>query len=321
MYENEGIRHIEIHRKVKPDDEDEISEIDKPIQHEQLLRGDSDQVSLDSLLKAVIDINDCLNHQEEKLQIHECNVPNETSSKHKKRNDKMFPVTAVRKYNRASFSSDSDLDQSQTSSKLSSKLSAATCRSKQSMRFSPSPSKDGFTEGRKNISFSNDSVRQIDMENQRLLKEILHTKSKTLNQRKGNVGRPQSASTINRLRQQKEIDRENLRLLNRLQSVKATKALSRDNLLSDHNRNLECSSRISRSSRSRPSSAFVTRSMDTHGRSIDTFDNESILSSPSVRSIRSTSSKGTRSTSARSSRPASAKKKQITVRNVWEPGW
>ena len=102
------------------------------------------------------------------------------------------------------------------------------------------------TEPRKNISFSNDTVRKIDAENQRLLKGIIQAKAKNVSQRKSPVVRPQSASSINRLRQQKEIERENMRMLGRLQSVKPTESLSRSTLTSDHNKNEERLCRISR---------------------------------------------------------------------------
>lgn len=326
MCESEGIRHIEIHRKITDLDDDERSE--RLPHREQLLHGDSDQVSLDSLLKAVIDISDCLNHQEEKLKKHESILSQDSPGKHKSR-DRMFPVTAVRKYvNQGSpnnSSGDSDLDQSQTISELSSKLSSvSTRRSRYSTRTSPSPIKP--CDSRKNISFSNTSVRQIDMENQRLLKEILNTKPKTLSQRKGKTSRPQSASAVNRQRQQNQIERENLRLLNRLQSVKATKTLSRDKLLSEHNTNLEHSTRISKGTKSRPTSARSVCSINSRASTSMNFemDNESVLSSApsvsSIRSLRSSVSRSSRASSCKGSRPASGKKK-VTRVNVWEPGW
>lgn len=318
MLESEGIRHVEIRHKEKSsrDETDVVKESynHRPPPHTQLLHGDSDQVSLDSLLKAVLDIDDRLNEQEEKLKAHDCSAISEESSR--KKRDRRCPKTAVLKYAKEeveSSSSESELGQSQ-SSELSTKLSSTTKTKSQSRNLSAKPKSVAGSDARINLSFSNDTVRKIEQENQRLLKKIIDAKSsKTLGQ--NTRVRPQSASSINRLRQQREIERQNMHMLGRLQSVKPTKSLARNSLLTDHNRNEERVTRISKT-RSRPSSAVSTRSMSSRA---DTIDNDSVLSAASsMRSMRSTSSKVSRATSAKSSRSGSSK---VVVHRVWEPGW
>ncbi|XP_029910755.1 cilia- and flagella-associated protein 97 [Myripristis murdjan] len=96
---------------------------------------------------------------------------------------------------------------------------------------------------RKNYSFSNDEVRRIDRENQRLLRELSR-----LSSRPGStVGKkPQAAknspvvrlshSAINRQREQKRIERENLAFLKRLESVKPTPGMKCSEQLADYQR-------------------------------------------------------------------------------------
>lgn len=68
---------------------------------------------------------------------------------------------------------------------------------------------------RKNYSFTNDEVRQIDRENQRLLKELTKHSAKPRN-KSASVKKPSGStpkmyhSAINRQREQQRIDRENL---------------------------------------------------------------------------------------------------------------
>ncbi|XP_072241136.1 cilia- and flagella-associated protein 97 [Leuresthes tenuis] len=98
---------------------------------------------------------------------------------------------------------------------------------------------------RKNYSFTNDEVRRIDRENQRLLREL---------SRLSPGPRPGSAvgmkthvagssplirfshSALNRKREQQRIERENLAFLKRLESVKPTPGLKRSEQLSDYQR-------------------------------------------------------------------------------------
>lgn len=89
---------------------------------------------------------------------------------------------------------------------------------------------------RKNMSFTNDEVRKIDHENHLLLKKILD-KQAVARGEAGHLRPPaksMASSAINRLRQQKKIEAENLMLLKRIQSAKPSKELSRTHLLKSH---------------------------------------------------------------------------------------
>ncbi|XP_041789830.1 cilia- and flagella-associated protein 97 isoform X2 [Chelmon rostratus] len=98
---------------------------------------------------------------------------------------------------------------------------------------------------RKNYSFTNDEVRSIDRENQRLLRELSRLSP---GPRPGSaVGRKMRAasnsplirlshSALNRQREQQRIERENLAFLKRLESVKPTPGLKRTEQLADYQR-------------------------------------------------------------------------------------
>uniref|UniRef100_A0A3Q0SVD4 Cilia- and flagella-associated protein 97 n=1 Tax=Amphilophus citrinellus TaxID=61819 RepID=A0A3Q0SVD4_AMPCI len=98
---------------------------------------------------------------------------------------------------------------------------------------------------RKNYSFSNEEVRRIDLENQRLLRELSHLSP---GPRLGSVPvkktcRPSASpqirlthSAVNRQREQQRIERENLAFLKRLESVKPTPGLRRSEQLADYQR-------------------------------------------------------------------------------------
>ncbi|XP_008248842.1 cilia- and flagella-associated protein 97 [Oryctolagus cuniculus] len=96
---------------------------------------------------------------------------------------------------------------------------------------------------RKNYSFSREEVRQIDQENQRLLKELSRQAEKpgsknTIPRR--SVGHPPKLyhSALNRQREQQRIERENLALLKRLEAVKPTVGMKRSEQLMDYHRNM-----------------------------------------------------------------------------------
>lgn len=110
---------------------------------------------------------------------------------------------------------------------------------------------------RLNVSFSNDKVRNIDLENQRLLKEIVKNKTKMNSTKIYTPQRKVSASAVNRAKKQQAIEQENLKFLKRLQSVKPTKALAKNTLLKDHMKNVTTSGRLSRTGR--PVSAPINR--------------------------------------------------------------
>ncbi|XP_049722207.1 cilia- and flagella-associated protein 97 [Elephas maximus indicus] len=96
---------------------------------------------------------------------------------------------------------------------------------------------------RKNYSFTREEVRQIDQENQRLLKELSRQAEKpggksTIPRR--SVGHPPKLyhSAVNRQREQQRIERENLALLKRLEAVKPTVGMKRSEQLMDYHRNM-----------------------------------------------------------------------------------
>ncbi|XP_061439791.1 cilia- and flagella-associated protein 97 isoform X2 [Rhineura floridana] len=96
---------------------------------------------------------------------------------------------------------------------------------------------------RKNYSFTNEEVRQIDRENQRLLKELTkHSakpRSKSASIKKPSGPTPKMYhSAINRQREQQRIDRENLAFLKRLEAVKPTVGMRRSEQLMDYQRQM-----------------------------------------------------------------------------------
>lgn len=96
---------------------------------------------------------------------------------------------------------------------------------------------------RKNYSFTREEVRQIDRENQRLLKELSRQAEKpgsksTIPGR--SIGHPPKLyhSALNRQREQQRIERENMALLKRLEAVKPTVGMKRSEQLMDYHRNM-----------------------------------------------------------------------------------
>uniref|UniRef100_A0A3P9ML88 Cilia- and flagella-associated protein 97 n=1 Tax=Oryzias latipes TaxID=8090 RepID=A0A3P9ML88_ORYLA len=98
---------------------------------------------------------------------------------------------------------------------------------------------------RKNFSFSKDEVRRIERENQRLLQKLTHLSSDS-NQKRAvkkstsvAMNSPVSRlshSALNRQREQQRIQRENLALLKKLETVKPTPELKRSKQLADYQR-------------------------------------------------------------------------------------
>ncbi|KAM4603419.1 cilia- and flagella-associated protein 97 [Polymixia lowei] len=97
---------------------------------------------------------------------------------------------------------------------------------------------------RKNYSFSNDEVRRIDRDNQRLLRALSRLSH---GPRPGTVVGEAHAtnnsptvrlyhSALNRQREQQRIERENLAFLKRLESVKPTPGMKRSEQLADYQR-------------------------------------------------------------------------------------
>ncbi|XP_021564646.1 cilia- and flagella-associated protein 97 isoform X2 [Carlito syrichta] len=95
---------------------------------------------------------------------------------------------------------------------------------------------------KKNYSFSREEVRQIDRENQRLLKELSRQAEKPGNKSiiPRSAGHPPKLyhSALNRQREQQRIERENLALLKRLEAVKPTAGMKRSEQLMDYHRNM-----------------------------------------------------------------------------------
>uniref|UniRef100_A0A8C3VMM7 Cilia- and flagella-associated protein 97 n=2 Tax=Catagonus wagneri TaxID=51154 RepID=A0A8C3VMM7_9CETA len=95
---------------------------------------------------------------------------------------------------------------------------------------------------RKNYSFSREEVRQIDRENQRLLKELSRQAekpgSKSAIPRSSGPPPKLYHSALNRQREQQRIERENLALLKRLEAVKPTAGMKRSEQLMDYHRHM-----------------------------------------------------------------------------------
>ncbi|XP_051646408.1 cilia- and flagella-associated protein 97 isoform X3 [Manacus candei] len=95
---------------------------------------------------------------------------------------------------------------------------------------------------RKNYSFTNEEVRQIDRENQRLLKELSRQSAKprrSTTLKKTSVPSPRLYhSALNRQKEQQRIERENLAFLKRLEAVKPTVGMRRSEQLRDYHRQM-----------------------------------------------------------------------------------
>lgn len=122
---------------------------------------------------------------------------------------------------------------------------------------------------KKNFSFTSEEVQHIDRENQRLLRELskqaTKPRSKNLTPKKPS-GVPVRLyhSALNRQKEQQRIERENLALLKRLESVKPTVGMTRTEQLMDYQRQAgylnttALSPRMGKSSVSRISSSSST---------------------------------------------------------------
>lgn len=108
---------------------------------------------------------------------------------------------------------------------------------------------------RKNYSFTNEEVRQIDRENQRLLKELSKQSARprrSSTMKKTSVPQPRLYHTaLNRQKEQQRIERENLAFLKRLEAVKPTAGLRRSEQLRDYHRQMSYLSSSSSVRRSR----------------------------------------------------------------------
>ncbi|XP_046853781.1 cilia- and flagella-associated protein 97-like [Xenia sp. Carnegie-2017] len=116
-----------------------------------------------------------------------------------------------------------------------SKASGFICMSKSVKRVNRThPRKRNLRENKQNFSFRNDEVVAIDLENQRLLRNISHPRPSSASKTAlgGNHSvRVKTSSEVNRKKFQRRIDEENQAILRRLESVKPTKTLNREYLL------------------------------------------------------------------------------------------
>ena len=170
---------------------------DRPLDRlkkEHFLHPNSDQIDLNLLLQAVLDINEKLNDRESERNIEGSGTQAMSTSKNESANVKRgqdFNDTASR--------------HSAASSASRSSRPRSAVNLNESRR--PAPLE------RKNMSFSNTKVDAIDRENQRLLREITRTRGRPKSaQPRKPVSEPlrvQTSSEVNRYRFQRKVDMEN----------------------------------------------------------------------------------------------------------------
>jgi len=163
---------------------------DDRLRREHFLHPNSDQIDLNLLLQAVLDINEKLND---------------------KQADKMEEGvrTAASKNDWEVVKKGKDFDD--TASRHSSVSTASRSRPRSAVHLNESSRPPPLE--RKNMSFSNAKVDAIDRENQRLLKQITRTRGrpKSAQPRKllSEPLRVQTSSEVNRYRFQRKVDMEN----------------------------------------------------------------------------------------------------------------
>ncbi|XP_071950436.1 uncharacterized protein [Antedon mediterranea] len=183
---------------------------------------------------------------------------------------------------------------------------------------------------RMNMSFSNDRVRQIDRENQRLLKQIMSKSGVNLGNEKARVMKPKkvvgshintngthrpvlSHAAMRRQREHRRIEIENMQILKRIESAKPTRDITKDALLEDHYRMTQYAQQVSRSPM-RPTSAKSAsgKTMSDAGSLLSLYSNDSVSS---------------KTGSSSSSRPTSAKKTSFRPstgrrpKQAWDDHW
>ncbi|XP_077519134.1 uncharacterized protein LOC144129098 [Amblyomma americanum] len=104
------------------------------------------------------------------------------------------------------------------------RLEAHQCEQGQASRTRKEP--PSLAKGRKNMSFSNEEVQRIDRENQRLLKRILAQQNRPRPKFDSRTPSRLAPSAINRQRQQRQIEVENLALLKRIESAKPSREIA-----------------------------------------------------------------------------------------------
>ncbi|KAM7442561.1 hypothetical protein ABFA07_008499 [Porites harrisoni] len=267
---------------------------DDRLKREHFLHPNSDQIDLNLLLQAVLDINEKLNEKQGDTTERKMEDVAETRVK----------LTSKGYWDDARGVKDFD----DTASRHSSVSTASRSRPRSAVNLNES--RRPLPLERKNMSFSNTTVDAIDRENQRLLKVITRTRGrpKTAQPKKA-VSEPlrvQTSSEVNRYRFQRKVDMENQKLLQRLEAIRPTRSLSRDSLLKDHLKQKQYSKTASRS---RPSSAKSTTSSVSH-----------FSRSPSESSLMIGDSLSVASSRISSGSRQSAQRRKIS-RPVWESGW
>lgn len=267
---------------------------DDRLKREHFLHPNSDQIDLNLLLQAVLDINEKLNEKQGDTTERKMEDVAETRAK----------LTSKGYWDDARGVKDFD----DTASRHSSVSTASRSRPRSAVNLNESRRPAPLE--RKNMSFSNTTVDAIDRENQRLLKVITRTRGrpKTAQPKKA-VSEPlrvQTSSEVNRYRFQRKVDMENQKLLQRLEAIRPTRSLSRDSLLKDHLKQKQYSKTASRS---RPSSAKSTTSSVSH-----------FSRSPSESSLMIGDSLSVASSRISSGSRQSAQRRKIS-RPVWESGW
>ncbi|XP_077558861.1 uncharacterized protein LOC144174199 [Haemaphysalis longicornis] len=106
------------------------------------------------------------------------------------------------------------------------RLEAHQCEQGQASRARKEAVASNLAKGRKNMSFSNEEVQRIDRENQRLLKRILAQQNRPRPKFDSRTPSRLAPSAINRQRQQRQIEVENLALLKRIESAKPSREVA-----------------------------------------------------------------------------------------------
>lgn len=277
-------------------------------------------IDMDPLLQAIVDIGDQIQDHEDNIRRYEqkyCGKNNDEGDSKYFPSKNVRPKTAVLRYKEPLTDEIDELDDISDNDNISESVTKTKIenlkRPKSAILSMSEPGGHNDSSSRMNLSFSNEQVRKIDMENQRLLKKLMRTKASvgSVTKKKGPI-RAQSASAINRTKKQQEIERDNMRFLQRLQHIKPTSSLSRSSLLNDHVRHEEATSRISRSAKNRPSSAPLSRPM-TGTRTVSKQSNCDELSSIS------SSSRSSSRRSSMSNQPSDAQK--IRRQQQWNGVW
>ena len=165
------------------------------LKDDTFMKADSDQIDLDTLLHAVLDINERLRIQESRLE----------ETKNGGRMKRQRPHSAHALKTAKSYINDPDVD-------IPGRGSTKVCQRPSSAKVLK-PDKP-IPHEKKNFSFANDKVDEIDRENQRLMREIMRKQKKEQTRPRPKLEPMRVShkppSEINRSRHQSQIERENL---------------------------------------------------------------------------------------------------------------